>query len=215
ISQNNWNGGVQCDSLDVVRMNTEISIENNIKTQSADEAYVSVLKSAGASFFRDSVDERIINDVRSGTTSVGNGIIDSQEDVGGWPQLQSKETPKDTDGDGMPDVWEKAAALDINKDDSALYSLSKVYTNIEVYINSLVESLRLTSIINGERYHYVVAKDGTGDFNSVQDAINAVPNFRQEQTKIFIKNGVYYEKLTLSSSKTNVTFVGESTKETR
>src|SRR5690606_18578438 len=137
ISQNNWNGGVQCDSLDVVRMDTEISIENNIKTQSADEAYVSVLKSAGASFFRDSVDERIINDVRSGTTSVGNGIIDSQEDVGGWPQLQSKETPKDTDGDGMPDVWEKAAALDINKDDSALYSLSKVYTNIEVYINSL------------------------------------------------------------------------------
>jgi pectin methylesterase-like acyl-CoA thioesterase len=215
ISQNNWNGGVQCDSLDVVRMDTEISIENNIKTQSADEAYVSVLKSAGASFFRDSVDERIINDVRSGTTSVGNGIIDSQEDVGGWPQLQSKETPKDTDGDGMPDVWEKAAALDINKDDSALYSLSKVYTNIEVYINSLVESLRLTSIINGERYHYVVAKDGTGDFNSVQDAINAVPNFRQEQTKIFIKNGVYYEKLTLPSTKTNVTFVGESTKETR
>ena len=215
VSENNWNGGVQCDNPKATRVQEAYSIGNNVKTQSAEEAYISVLKSAGASFFRDSVDERIINDVRNGTASVGNGIIDSQEDVGGWPQLNSKEPLKDADGDGMPVVWEKAAALDVNKDDSAFFSLSKEYTNIEVYINSLVESLRLATIIQGERYHYVVAKDGTGDFRTVQEAINAVPNFRQDETKIFIKKSVYYEKLTLPSTKTNVTFVGESTKETR
>jgi len=56
----------------------------------------------------------------------------------------------------------------------------------------------------------VVAKDGTGDFKTVQEAINAVPDFRNAITVIFIKNGVYKEKLNLSASKRMVKMVGES-----
>lgn len=61
---------------------------------------------------------------------------------------------------------------------------------------------------------FVVAKDGSGDFTTVQAAINAVPDFRKKRTVIYIKDGTYKEKLILPSSKTNVTFIGEDVKKT-
>lgn len=57
---------------------------------------------------------------------------------------------------------------------------------------------------------FVVAQDGSGDFTTVQDAIDAVPDFRKKQTIIYIKNGVYKEKLVLAESKAMVTLIGES-----
>lgn len=59
-------------------------------------------------------------------------------------------------------------------------------------------------------YDFVVSSDGAGDFKTVQEAINAVPDFRKNMTTIFIKNGVYKEKLILPASKTAVTFIGEN-----
>jgi pectinesterase len=59
------------------------------------------------------------------------------------------------------------------------------------------------------KYDFVVDIKGKGDFNSVQDAIDAIPDFRKNQTAIFIKSGIYKEKLTLAPSKTNVKFIGE------
>ena len=63
-------------------------------------------------------------------------------------------------------------------------------------------------------YHFVVAADGTGHFATVQEAINAVPDFRANRTLIYIKNGVYKEKLTLPATKTNVSLIGESAEST-
>lgn len=63
-------------------------------------------------------------------------------------------------------------------------------------------------------HDFVVAKDGSGDFVTVQEAINAVPDFRKNRTTIFIKKGVYKEKLILAASKTNVSFIGEDSNET-
>ena len=63
-------------------------------------------------------------------------------------------------------------------------------------------------------HHFVVAKDGSGDFKTVQEAINAVPDFRNKTTVIFIKNGVYKEKLILPASKNKVKFIGESVDKT-
>jgi len=59
-------------------------------------------------------------------------------------------------------------------------------------------------------YDFVVSQNGDGDFTTVQAAINAVPDFRKKTTTIFIKNGVYKEKIILPASKNRVTFVGES-----
>lgn len=64
------------------------------------------------------------------------------------------------------------------------------------------------------KYDLVVAKDGSGNFKTVQEAFNAVPDMRGNRTVIFIKNGTYKEKLTLPPTKTNVTLIGESVEKT-
>jgi pectinesterase len=56
---------------------------------------------------------------------------------------------------------------------------------------------------------FIVASDGTGNFKTVQQAINAVPDFRKNQTTIFIKAGIYKEKLVIPKSKSNLKLVGE------
>lgn len=59
-------------------------------------------------------------------------------------------------------------------------------------------------------YDFVVAKDGSGDFFTVQEAINAVPDFRKnERTTILVREGVYKEKLIIPESKINVSLIGE------
>jgi pectinesterase len=63
-------------------------------------------------------------------------------------------------------------------------------------------------------YDFTVAKEGSGDFITVQEAINAVPDYRKNRTTIFIKTGIYKEKLILPASKTNVTFIGENVEKT-
>ncbi len=67
----------------------------------------------------------------------------------------------------------------------------------------------ITNKINAQEVDFIVDATGNGDFISVQKAINAVPDFRKNETKIFIKNGIYEEKLTLPATKTNVTLMGE------
>jgi hypothetical protein len=122
-------------------------ISDNVITQTAQDAYQRVLNYAGASLKRDVVDVRVVSNVQNGTYSATgsagstNGIIDSQDDVGGWPVLNSTPAPIDTDGDGMPDDWEKANKLDSAKANAAGKDLSTGYTNIEVYINSLVKTI--------------------------------------------------------------------------
>jgi hypothetical protein len=114
-----------------------------IPLQAAEFAYNEVLRAAGASYRRDAIDARIVEEVRSGTAKYGkkkDGIIDSQSDVGGWPVLRQGKKSKDSDQDGMPDEWEKKNGLDPeNPDDHSKYSLDKDFTNIEVYLNELIE----------------------------------------------------------------------------
>ncbi|QIU97473.1 pectate lyase [Bacteroides faecium] len=124
----------------------EFVISNDVATftQSAKDAYEAVLEYAGASHKRDAVDERIVTETREGkfSSTSRNGIIDSQQDVGGWPVYQSENTPLDTDGDGIPDSWETANKLNPNDPgDGVKYQLSTEYTNLEVYLNDIVKNL--------------------------------------------------------------------------
>jgi hypothetical protein len=67
-------------------------------TETAEKAFENVLLYAGAIRpKRDSHDERIVREVRSGRTTFGNGIIASQTDVGGWPELLSTQPQQDID----------------------------------------------------------------------------------------------------------------------
>ena len=209
ITKNNWDGGVQCENPAETKLENPISISNNIKTQIATNAYNEVLKYAGASIFRDAVDVRIITNTKEGSADYKNGIIDSQDNVGGWPVLKSEKGKIDTDEDGMPNDWEKQHNLNPNTNDANSNTLDKIYTNIEVYSNSFINAVSSLQNINGKIYHFVVDINGTGNFTTVQKAIDAVPDYRKNETTIFIKNGIYKEKLILPTSKTNVFFIGE------
>ena len=124
------------------------NIAERTSLQSAKKAYKDVLEYAGASYRRDIIDKRIVEETRKGNyTYEGshgstNGMIDQPSDVGGWPEYKSEVTLVDTDGDGMPDEWEKKNNLDPNDPaDGTKYSLSPEYTNLEVYMNNLVNHL--------------------------------------------------------------------------
>lgn len=161
VTKDNWALGVQLKDAAVkekMRMK-EPWDAMPIQEQSPVEAYEAVLENAGCIFpKRDAVDERIVNDVRTGkctyqgkgyTNIKGGtlenrsditGIIDSPEDVGGWPVLKSSEAPTDSDKDGMPDEWEVANGLNPNDASDRNKIALNGYTYLECYLNSLVLS---------------------------------------------------------------------------
>ena len=132
-----------------------------VTTHAAQTAYEKVLAYAGASLHRDAVDARYMDEARNGTThytgsatKTGDGktikhlpgIIDFVRDQGTYT-LEATARPAnfDTDQDGMPDEWEKANGLNpTDKNDAKLFTLDssrKWYSNLEVYLNALVEDI--------------------------------------------------------------------------
>lgn len=102
-------------------------------TVSAQDAYRKVLAAVGACMpVRDSVDARIIGNVREGKGK----IINSQKNVGGWPDLKSAPAPVDSDHDGMPDTWETVHGLNPKDASDAQADHDKDgYTNLEECLN--------------------------------------------------------------------------------
>lgn len=148
-----WNGVIVDDGnatvWDTIRLSEPIP-SGTVTTHSAQKAFDKVLAYAGASYKRDAVDVRYADEAKNGTATYKGsvtklaGIIDTQDDVQGWPTLKSKAKLTDSDNDGMPDVWETANGLNPNDAaDASTYTIDKkgYYTNIEVYCNALVEDL--------------------------------------------------------------------------
>ncbi|MGA9364217.1 MAG: FlgD immunoglobulin-like domain containing protein [Bacteroidota bacterium] len=155
ISSDNWAGGVQgiyaTDST--VRALSPFPF-SGVTTQTAVDAYYSVLADVGATLPRqDIVDTRILSEVRNGTVTYGGktygrdnmggdtvhvfGILDSQTDVGGWPMLNSRTAPLDSDHDGMPDAWELAHGLNPGDPADRNTFAASGYTMLEEYLNSI------------------------------------------------------------------------------
>ncbi|MBS7229692.1 pectate lyase [Flavobacterium psychroterrae] len=59
-----------------------------------------------------------------------------------------------------------------------------------------------------------VALDGSGDFMKIQDAINASPSFPYEKVTVFVKNGIYNEKVRIPEWNTRLALIGESKEKT-
>ena len=94
------------------------------------------MNKAGASKRRDAADKRIIAGIRKRT----HRLINSQQEVGGWPELRNKPASLDTDQDGMPDKWEIKMKLNPKDPDDRNGDLDRDgYTNLEDYLNALVE----------------------------------------------------------------------------
>ena len=148
VTNDNWKGStVTTDAVKASARWTE-GLTMLSSEQTAEQAYETVLSKAGCSLSRDVIDTRIVGEVRegkytyNGSTGSTKGLIDSPSDVGGYPTLNAGTAPTDTDRDGMPDEWEDANGLDkYASADGKIYTLDKNYTNLEVYLNGLVQNL--------------------------------------------------------------------------
>ena len=81
---------------------------------------------------RDAVDRRVLGLIERG----GGALIDSQDDVGGYPVYAPAEPPADADADGMPDAWETAHGLDpADGSDHRADLDGDGYTNLEEWLN--------------------------------------------------------------------------------
>lgn len=148
-----------------------------VTTHSAANAYEKILLYGGSSLDRDAVDVRYMDEAKNGTTtytgSVNNlkGIIDLVSDQGTYELTSSsRDADFDTDGDGIPDAWETANGLDPNDaSDAALYTLDTdkgYYSNLEVYLNSLVQDIMVAENEDAESsvteyYPAYTKEDGT------------------------------------------------------
>lgn len=158
----------KCDDTFTKQVKKEIRLDKPLETDvvtthTAEQAYRLIVAYAGCSKQRDLIDIRIANETKNGTAahygSVSKdaakfpGLIDLPEDVmpkgaaSAWPLLNDGDvTPedlKDSDGDGIPDYWEIEHNLNpADATDGNAMTLSKTgYTNLEVYMNSLIEDI--------------------------------------------------------------------------
>jgi len=169
VTANNWNSGVQPQGGSSYIAGLKLDQpwpSMAITQQTAEEAYYSVLDNVGATLpKRDTVDARIVDETRNGYAtyegltykqnnpvpdkSKNCGIIDSQTDIGGWPELKSTTAPTDTDHDGMPDDWEIMKGLNPNNAADRNNVAADGYTMLEKYLNSIefntpVNNIRIT-----------------------------------------------------------------------
>lgn len=166
VTKDNWNGGVQVEEMpdageykDNMKWNKPLPMaEITLLTAEAAKKYV--LANAGATLpKRDAVDTRITEQVSTGKIvadkdvklpeaqfkhrrlpidSYKIGIITDPSQVGGYPVYGG--TPyKDSDNDGIPDAWELKNNLNPKDASDAAKIIKGGYSNIEVYLNSVVD----------------------------------------------------------------------------
>ncbi len=161
VTADNWSGVYPDESSkkEQCKSDARFTFDYCMKNeQTAQQAFDAVLAKVGCSLKRDTVDARIVEEVRTGTyTYEGSnrgtdvkqsdwslcGLIDTPDDVGGWPEYTgTKDFSLDTDKDGMPNEWETLHGLDPeDPKDARATTLSKPYLNLEVYLNDIVAHL--------------------------------------------------------------------------
>lgn len=204
VTEDNWGKGIwnqmaanECDYVypgvnnsvkDAIPRDTPVEFVYTT-THDAATAFDRVLDYAGASLHRDEYDAMLAEEAREGTTLfTSNGLINSQDYVKysdgstGWPKLKS-ETPKaDTDGDGMPDEWEKANGLDPEDPEDGNLVNEDGYTNLELYLNGLVDHIMVAGNEGGEMMNGLEA---TGIEDITVDNVN-----RPSDNRIFNLMGI-------------------------
>lgn len=133
-----------CDAKKTTILQTSPAAAPSVTTVSAADAYAQTVADGGAgnskglscdgTWFtrRDSIDSRVIADVKNGTGK----IIDSPSDVGGYVTISSGVACPDADHDGMPDTWESSHGFNpSDASDGPKDANGNGYTNLEEYLN--------------------------------------------------------------------------------
>ena len=190
------------NGVDCIKVKLDEPIDaGEVTTHKAQTAFEKVLKYCGASFVRDACDVRYAEEAENGTTTFMGaivkraGILDIINDPEGtedpstasYPTLREEKRPADfdTDGDGIPDEWETANGLnpsDANDGNEYTIDSEGIYTNVEVYLNSLVEQ---------------IMKNGNAD---AEDAVNEYyPKYNSASGIKEIANSVKLKKTTYTT----------------
>ena len=207
----------ECDNTFNDQVKAEMKLSAPLETEfvtthTAEQAFKQVLLYAGCSKERDIIDERIVKETETGTAtykgSVSSdaskkpGLIDRPTDVmpagasSPWPELSdggvTADQLKDTDGDGMPDVWETANGLNPNdSSDGKTSTLSKEgYTNLEVYLNSLVADITEKQNQEGDD-----GGDTPGLINVTPSTLKTVFDAAADGSVLLLANGEYTEAI--------------------
>ncbi len=248
VNSDNWGKGMY-NQIDTSASATDgtwsqetkdsIRIEEPIRfiattTHTAQDAYARVMDYVGCSLHRDAIDDQLIYDCENGAaTATGSGLskglINTQDDNrpanaaadwSAWPTLNSATAPVDSDKDGMPDEWEIANGLNPNNASDGRLYCADGYTNLEHYLNSLVEEITAAQNAGGEiegdferlEYKEEYVLDGTtkeanswsfGDGIRVSNTENGSYNTRGDywgfgrdmQHSISLPIGVYVKKV--------------------
>lgn len=175
--------------------------------------YDEVLDKAGAIYpRRDAIDARIVSEVKKGL----GRYINTEHEVGGYVSEPGVITSKrdgdfDKDGDGMADAWELEHGLDPNDPADRNFVNADGYTNLEVYLNSLVDMEQ-----KAENPAVAIENPQNNQFLSEGDAVNitaqAYSNYGHKIKKIDFYFGTTDTKTTLIGSvaadKTNTNTYG-------
>ena len=234
VTSDNWTKGIyeqisnsECDNLytevtkDTIRLRQPLET-NVITTHTAARAFRQVLRYAGASIDRDIIDSRIVQETEYGTytytgsISGNKGLIDVPQDVmpagaaSAWPELSDRgvsvDRLKDSDGDGIPDYWEVEMGLNpANAADGKLATLSSEgYTNLEVYMNSLVADItaRQNEMTDGD------SGDGDGGITGPQVEVLVNPSTLvsyfdavADGTVLVLEAGEYTQKIGIPTNR--------------
>ncbi|MFT3935723.1 MAG: polysaccharide lyase [Chitinophagaceae bacterium] len=174
VTKDNWDGGVQVEDLpDAGKFTAAIRVDKpfpiaEFPVMTAKESFNYVLNNAGAILpVRDAVDKRVVEEVTTGkiiydkhaqpfdtkfvkrrlpADSYKNGIISDISQVGGYPEYKGKPY-KDSDNDGMPDEYEIKHKLNPKDASDATKITVSGYSNIEVYLNSVVDVNRVEPVV--------------------------------------------------------------------
>ena len=202
--------------VDCIKVKLDEPIDAGVvTTHKAQTAFEKVLKYCGASFVRDACDVRYAEEAENGTTTFKGaivkraGILDFINDPEGtedpstasYPTLREEQRSADfdTDGDGIPDVWETANGLNPNdaKDGNAYTIDTKgYYTNLEVYLNSIVEDIMKGGNADAENevdeyYPEYISSTGIKGINSSSEVIKTTYTTISGQNINNAGHGVY------------------------
>ena len=216
------------DGVDCIRLRIDEPVATgDVTTHSAKEAFEKVLAYCGASLYRDDVDARLVEEAKTGTTTYTGaiaktaGILDVindpaaatvDEGTASYPELVNEARPDsyDSDKDGMPDEWEMLNGLDPNDaSDAITYTLDTErgwYTNLEVYLNSVVQHIVQAQNSDAEsavdEYYPECKSTGIDTMESEHSAIARIEYFALNGMKLAQPNkGINVRKIHLANGK--------------